>query len=194
MYPQVFAGWIRELFMHMCLHEQEKTEVSVDLSNCIRVATDSCHFEKLIALHNLSFSTVKIETVYLEQGSFLGFFIHTLVLCKVYPCKVCIRWLWVKPLLIFFSCIHLVLSSFCSPKTMACLLSDFCHLTLFLINVLSVNENSTLAGRRENEACENVAGRLQIPLCLGSFMYFYWELISWGLGGVGREFVLFWSG
>lgn len=60
--------------MHMCLHEQEKTEVSVDLSNCIRVATESCHFEKLIALHNLSFSTVKIETVYLEQGSFFRFF------------------------------------------------------------------------------------------------------------------------
>lgn len=91
MYPQVFAGWSRGLFMHMCLYEQEKTEVSVDLSNCIRVATESCYFEKLIALYNLSLGIVKIGTVYLEQGSFLGFFIHTLALCKVYPCKFCIR-------------------------------------------------------------------------------------------------------
>lgn len=157
----------------MCLLEQEKTEVSVDLSNCVRVATESCHFEKLIALQNLSLGTVKIGTVYLEQGSFLVFFIHTHALCKVYPCKVCIRQFCVKPLLTFFCCIHLVLSSFCSQQTMACLLSDFCHLTLFLINVLSVNEISTSTGRRESEACEGVAGRLQIPLCLGAFIYFH---------------------
>lgn len=98
----------------MYLLEQEKTEVSVDLSNCIRVATESCHFEKLIALQNLSLGTVKIGTVYLEQGSFLVFFIHTHAISKVYPCKVCIRQLCVKPLLTFFCCIHLVLSA--APK------------------------------------------------------------------------------
>lgn len=57
----------------MCLCEQEKTEVSVDLSKCFRVAIESCHLEKLIALQNLSLGTVKIGTVYLEQGSFLVF-------------------------------------------------------------------------------------------------------------------------
>lgn len=60
-----------------CLREREKTKVSVDLSICFRVATESCHFEELIALQNLSLGTVKIRTVYWEQGSFLGFFIHT---------------------------------------------------------------------------------------------------------------------
>lgn len=59
--------------MLVCLCEQDKTEVSVDLSNCFRVATESCHFEKLIALQNLSLGTVKIATVYLEQGSFYFF-------------------------------------------------------------------------------------------------------------------------
>lgn len=90
--------------MLVCLCEQDKTEVSVDLSNCFRVATESCHFEKLIALQNLSLGTVKIATVYLEQGSFL-FFLSTLThaLYKVCPCKVCIRQLCVKPLLTFFA-------------------------------------------------------------------------------------------
>lgn len=113
--------------MRMCLCEQEETEVSVDLSNCIKVATESCHFEKLIALQNLSLGTVKIGTVYLEQGSVLVFFIHTHALCQVYPCKVYIRRLCVKPLLTFFSCIPLVLSSFYSPQT---------RLVSFLISVI----------------------------------------------------------
>lgn len=75
----------------VCLHEREKTKVSVDLSICFRVATESCHFEELIALQNLSLGTVKIRTVYWEHGSFLGF-LSTLThaLCKVCPCKVCI--------------------------------------------------------------------------------------------------------
>lgn len=63
----------------MCVsREREKTKVSVDLSVCFRVAAESCHFEELIALQNFSLGTVKIRTVYWEQGSFLGvFFIHT---------------------------------------------------------------------------------------------------------------------
>lgn len=84
---------MREGAVHarVSLREREKTEVSVDLSICSRVATESCHVEELIALQNLSLGTVKIRTVYWEQGSFLGF-LSTLThaLCKVYPCKVCI--------------------------------------------------------------------------------------------------------
>lgn len=158
----------------VCLCEQDKTEVSVDLSNCFRVATESCHFEKLIALQNLSLGTVKIATVYLEWGSFLVFFIHTYT-CPLQgvPLQSLHQMTLCKTTTDLFCCIPLVLSSFCSPQTMACLLSNFCHLTLFLINVLSVNEISTSTERRENEARERVAGRLQIPLCLGAFIYFY---------------------
>lgn len=82
---------MREGVVHarVSLRERKKTEVSVDLSICFRVATESCHVEELIALQNLSLGTVKIRTVYWEQGSFLGF-LSTLThaLCKVYPCKV----------------------------------------------------------------------------------------------------------
>lgn len=128
-------------------------------------------FEKLIALRNPSLGTVKIGTVYLEQGSFFGF-LSTCPLQGV-PLQSLHQTTLYKTTTDLFCCIHLVLSSFSSPQTMARLLSDFCHLTLFLINVLSVNEISTSTGRREDEARESVAGRLQIPLCLGAFMYFY---------------------
>lgn len=59
------------------LCEREKTKVRVDLSICFRVAIESYRFEELIALQNLCLGTVKIRTVYWEQGSFLSFFIHT---------------------------------------------------------------------------------------------------------------------
>lgn len=126
-YPQVFAGW-RGGVVHalVCLCEQEKTELSVDLSSCFRVATESCRFEKLIALQNLSLGTVKIGTVYLEQGSFLGFFIHTYTcplqgvpLLSLHQTTLC------KTTTDLFLLYHLVLSSFCSPQTITCLLSDF---------------------------------------------------------------------
>lgn len=95
---------VREGAVHarVSLREREKTEVSVDLSICSRVATESCHVEELIALQNLSLGTVKIRTVYWEQGSFLVF-LSTLThaLCKAYPCKVCIWQVCVKPLLTF---------------------------------------------------------------------------------------------
>lgn len=71
------------------LCEREKTKVRVDLSICFRVAIESYRFEELIALQNLCLGTVKIRTVYWEQGSFLRF-LSTLThaLCKVCPCKV----------------------------------------------------------------------------------------------------------
>lgn len=77
---------------HVCLREREKTKVGVDLSICFRVVTESCHGEELIALQNLSLGTVKVRTVYWEQGSFLCFFLSTLrhALCEVCPCEVCI--------------------------------------------------------------------------------------------------------
>jgi len=76
---------------HACLHEREKTEVSVDLSICFRVARENCRFEELIALQNLSLGTVKRRTVYWEQGSFGGF-LSTLNTCPVQgvPLQICI--------------------------------------------------------------------------------------------------------
>lgn len=37
---------------------------------------ESCHFEKLIALQNLSLGTVEMKAVFWEQGSFLVFYPH----------------------------------------------------------------------------------------------------------------------
>lgn len=168
-YPQVFAGW-RGGVVHalVCLCEQEKTELSVDLSSCFRVATESCRFEKLIALQNLSLGTVKIGTVYLEQGSFLGFFIHTYTcplqgvpLLSLHQTTLC------KTTTDLFLLYHLVLSSFCSPQTITCLLSDFCHLTLFLINVLSVNEISHQQGREKMKHVKVWLGDCKSPFVWG---------------------------
>lgn len=66
---------------------------------------------------------------------------------------------------------------------------------MFSINVLSTNEISTLSRRRrENKACESVAGRLQIPLCFWGIrvLLLRADFLGIGWGGEGVCAFLVW--
>lgn len=72
----VFERWGRELSMHVWLCVQGRKLKLVLICPFVLGWPESCHFEKLIALQNLSLGTVKMKTVYWGQGSLLVF-IHT---------------------------------------------------------------------------------------------------------------------